>query len=103
MLEVGIEATAGARTLSLRLYVCVAHKFQCWFFLSFHSLHSLYTAHLHWSPWHNPRAFEAEVFTGQKPFLSPNQQCKCTEGRFFTVYIILQCYNSQQEAELFLR
>jgi len=29
MLEVGIEATAGARTLSLRLYVCVAHKFQC--------------------------------------------------------------------------
>ena len=27
-----------------------------------------------------PRGFEEDVFTGQKPFPSPNQQCQSTEG-----------------------
>jgi len=27
-----------------------------------------------------PRGFEAEVFTGQVPFLSPNKQYQSTEG-----------------------
>ena len=39
---------------------------------------ALYPAHLTLTA--IPRGFEAEVFTGWLPFLSPNQQCQCTEG-----------------------
>jgi len=26
-----------------------------------------------------------QFFTGQMPFLSPNQQCQTTEGKFYTI------------------
>ena len=28
-----------------------------------------------------PRGFKAEVFIGRMPFLPPNLQCQCTEGK----------------------
>jgi len=42
---------------------------------------ALHTHSVLWAINCHPKGFEAEVFTGWMPFLSPNQQCQSAEGK----------------------